>query len=189
MAGYRRKHSPSHAGFRVFWLMASGLSITAGYHRLWAHTTYQANPVIKVFLLLFGAAAFEGSALEWCTDHRNHHRYVDTARDPYNINRGFWYAHIGWLMILDPNKRNFENVEDMSTDYLIRFQHKYYSYVAIFMGFILPTLIAALWHDWMGGLDLGGCCKNGFKPSFYFLYQFSLPFIWQTELFGHSECS
>lgn len=150
------------------WLMASGLAITAGYHRLWAHTTYQANPIIKVFFLLFGAAAFEGSALEWCTDHRNHHRYVDTERDPYNINRGFWYAHIGWLMILDQSKRNFDNVEDMSTDYFIKFQHKYYSYIAIFMGFIVPTLIAALWHDWLGGLIWVGVMRMVLNHHFTF---------------------
>ncbi len=152
----------------LLWLLATGLSITAGYHRLLAHTTYQANPVVRIFFLLFGAAAFQGSALEWSTDHRNHHRYTDSSRDPYNINRGFWYAHIGWLMLLDASTRNFDNVQDLSCDFWIRFQHKYYPYIAIFMGFILPMLIAALWHDWFGGLILVGVLRMVINHHFTF---------------------
>ncbi len=46
-------------GVFVFYLAATGLSITGGYHRLFAHRTYQANRMVKLFYLLFGAAACE----------------------------------------------------------------------------------------------------------------------------------
>lgn len=32
----------------------AGLGITAGYHRFFAHRTYQAHPVIEIFYLLLG---------------------------------------------------------------------------------------------------------------------------------------
>ena len=53
---------------------------------------------MKLFVLLFGAASFENSALDWTADHRIHHKHVDEDDDPYDISKGFFYAHIGWLL-------------------------------------------------------------------------------------------
>jgi len=152
----------------LFWLIASGLSITAGYHRLFAHRTYRANVLVRLFFILMGAAAFEGSVLEWSTDHRNHHRYTDTDRDPYDIKKGFWYAHIGWLFVLETELRDYSNVEDLSADPLIRFQHKYFSYIAIVVGFVFPTLLALLWGDPLGGLLIAGVFRTVLNQHFTF---------------------
>ena len=53
------------------------VSITAGYHRLFSHRCYQAAWPVRLFFLIFGAAAFEGSALGWSLDHRQHHNHID----------------------------------------------------------------------------------------------------------------
>ena len=74
------------------------LSITAGYHRLFAHRTYNAAWPVRLFFLIFGAAGLQGAAIQWALDHRDHHNYVDdNDRDPYSINKGFFWAHMGWL--------------------------------------------------------------------------------------------
>lgn len=142
----------------MFLLMcAAGFSITTGYHRLFSHRSYKAAWPVRLLLVLFGSAAFQGSVLEWCTDHRNHHLYTDTDKDPYSIKKGFWYAHIGWLFVLDPTKRDFSNVSELAEDPIIRFQHKYFPTVATVMGFIFPMLVAGLgWGDWLGGLLIAG---------------------------------
>lgn len=140
-----------------------GISITGGYHRLFSHQTYQATWPVRLFYLLFGAATFEGSVLEWCTDHRNHHLYTDTDKDPYSIKGGFWYAHIGWLFALDPSKRDYSNVEDLMKDPLVRFQHKFYIPIAITVSFVLPILLATLWGDWLGGLIIAGALRITFS--------------------------
>jgi len=150
------------------WLAATGLTITAGYHRLFAHNTYRARRIVKILFLLFGAAAFQGSVLEWCTDHRNHHRYPETEKDPYNIEKGFWYAHIGWLIFLDPAQREFSNVEDLAADPWIRWQHRYFNRLAVLCGFIVPALIAACWGDWLGGLLLAGVLRTVINHHFTF---------------------
>src|SRR5579871_517584 len=61
----------------VLFLGANGMSITCGYHRLWAHATYEAHPLLKVLYLLFGAMALQNSALVWSAFHRVHHREID----------------------------------------------------------------------------------------------------------------
>jgi stearoyl-CoA desaturase (Delta-9 desaturase) len=165
----------SHQFFWATMIMAlvytyiTGVAITAGYHRLFSHRTYKAHPVARVILGLLGASNFEGSVLDWCTDHRNHHLYTDTDRDPYSIKRGFWHAHMGWLFTLDTTKRDFSNVEDLDADPFLHFCHKYYVPVAIFMGFIVPMLFAGLlWGDWLGGLLIGGALRIGFNQQVTF---------------------
>ena len=71
----------------VFYILATSLSITMGYHRLFAHSTFKANAFVRFLVLFFGAAAFQQSALKWASQHRDHHRYVDTEQDPYNIKK------------------------------------------------------------------------------------------------------
>ena len=83
----------------VFFYLASGLSITAGYHRLFSHRTHKGAWPLRLFYALFGAAAFQNSAIKWCSDHRRHHRKTDEEEDPYSVTRGFFWAHIGWVMV------------------------------------------------------------------------------------------
>ncbi|WP_232059293.1 fatty acid desaturase family protein [Kineobactrum salinum] len=40
----------------VAFLYLNGLSITGGYHRLWAHKAYEAHPVLKCFFAFWGRA-------------------------------------------------------------------------------------------------------------------------------------
>src|SRR5512140_423125 len=77
---------------------ATGLSITLGYHRLYSHQAFKASLPVRLFTLLFGAAAFENSALCWAADHRRHHKFSDQEEDPYDISKGFFHAHIGWIL-------------------------------------------------------------------------------------------
>ena len=79
-------------------LVATGFSITLGYHRLFSHATFRARLPVRLFTLIFGAAAFENSVLMWASDHRRHHKHVDHDEDPYDISKGFFHAHIGWLL-------------------------------------------------------------------------------------------
>ena len=64
--------------FQWLWALAflylNGMSITGGYHRLWAHKSYEAGPVLKSLFALWGAGALQNSILVWASDHRRHHR-------------------------------------------------------------------------------------------------------------------
>lgn len=132
-------------GFQIsiflFFFISTGLSITLGYHRLFSHLSFQASWPVKVFTLLFGAAAFEGSALEWCADHRRHHKFVDQDDDPYDISKGFFHAHIGWLLFRTGPDTPLTWVRDLQKDRLAVWQHQYYVPIAMGMSFALPALI------------------------------------------------
>ena len=133
-----------------------GLSITGGYHRLFAHPTYRAAWPLKLFYLLFGAASVQNSALKWSSDHRRHHTRTDEEEDPYNIRKGFWWAHMGWVLVKEPEVPTYANVKDLQADPLVRFQHRFYVPLALLVGWGLPTAVAALWGDPWGGLLVAG---------------------------------
>lgn len=135
-----------------FFFIATGLSITLGYHRLFSHLSFQASLPVRLFTLLFGAAAFESSALTWCADHRRHHKHVDEEEDPYAITKGFFYAHIGWLLFRTQPDTPLTWVRDLQKDKLAVWQHRYYVPIAIAMGFGVPALIGFIGGGAVGAL-------------------------------------
>ena len=128
-----------------FFLISTGLSITLGYHRLFSHLTFKASWPVKFYTLLFGAAAFEGSALEWSADHRRHHKFVDHEEDPYDISKGLFHAHIGWLLFRTGPDTPLTWVPDLQKDRLAVWQHRHYVPIAITVAFALPAAIGWAW--------------------------------------------
>jgi len=136
----------------VFMFTATGLSITLGYHRLYAHRTFQAHPVVRLLTLLFGAAAFENSVLNWASDHRRHHKHVDHDQDPYDIRKGFFFAHMGWLLFKHLPEAPLDNVADIRKDRLAMWQHRYVELIGGVIGFGFPALLGWLWNGPVGAL-------------------------------------
>ena len=140
--------------------VACGLGITAGYHRLFAHRTYNPVAPVRWALLAFGAATFQNSALSWSADHRAHHADTDGAGDPHAVTRGAWFAHVGWLFRRREASADVTRLTDLGAVTSIRLQHRFYVFIAIGVGLVLPTVIAAQWGDPWGGLLVGGFLRT-----------------------------
>jgi stearoyl-CoA desaturase (delta-9 desaturase) len=153
----------------ILYYLATGLSITAGYHRLFAHRSYEAHFLVRLFFLLFGAGAFQWSAMKWCTDHRRHHNKVDTQEDPYSVKKGFFWAHMGWLFREEKKCYKGHFAKDLKNDPLVRWQHKYILPLSIFMGFIFPTIIGHFFGSLLGGFAIIGLCRMVFVHHSTFL--------------------
>ncbi len=155
--------SSGYTGSEVMWISIFGLifavltnlSITMGYHRLYSHKSYEAHPILEAILLFIGAGAFQGSCLKWSSDHRIHHRFEDTDKDPYSIKKGFWYAHMGWMMKNDSVNLPIQ-APDLLKNKLVMFQHNYYVYLAVMVGYILPLAIGHLLGNALLGLLIAG---------------------------------
>src|SRR6185437_11504300 len=159
--GIRHGYSAGAWGFFVFFLYANGMSITGGYHRLWAHRTYEAHWSLRVFYLVFGTMALQNSVLVWSSGHRTHHLNVDDEeRDPYSIRRGFWFAHLGWMIREYPSGvPDFVNVPDLRRDPMLTFQHSFYLPLAITINLGLPLLAGWLIGDLWGTFMLAGILR------------------------------
>ncbi|KAK0506400.1 delta 9-fatty acid desaturase protein [Armillaria luteobubalina] len=136
------------------------LGITAGYHRLWSHRSYNASLPLQYILAMAGAGCLQGSIKWWSRGHRAHHRYTDTDLDPYNAHRGLFYSHIGWMLVKPRRKPGVADVSDLSKNNVVKWQHKHYLTLILAMGFVFPSLIAWLgWGDAKGGFVYAGVLR------------------------------
>ncbi len=145
----------------VLFCIATGLSITAGYHRLWAHNAYKAHWSLRLFFALFGAATVQNSILSWVTGHRRHHRYVDdNDRDPYSAGRGLWFSHMGWMLRSYPSgKEDLSNVKDLMRDPIVMWQEKHYHAITWTMNLAPPLLVGFITGDYLANLLLMGFAR------------------------------
>ena len=157
-----------HYGYDTFeWLVFislmvfCGMSITAGYHRLWSHKTYHAHPILRIIFALGGACALQNDILHWVSDHRRHHQFVDNnERDPYSAKRGFWFSHIGWILRdYQSGQEDLSNVKDLTSDAVVVFQHKHYLKLALATNIGLPCVLGLFHGDILGCLLLGGVLR------------------------------
>ncbi len=136
----------------IFYVYATGMSITLGYHRLYSHMAFKAKWPVRLWTLIFGACAFENSCLDWVSDHRLHHKHVDQDEDPYDISKGFFWAHMGWLIFKLQPKPPMMNVADLRKDPMVMWQHRWVQSIAVVFGLILPAILGFLWNGWEGAL-------------------------------------
>ncbi|XP_035224700.1 stearoyl-CoA desaturase 5-like [Stegodyphus dumicola] len=131
--------------FAFFLYITSGLGVTAGAHRLWSHRSYKARLPLRILLAFVYTIAFENDIYEWARDHRVHHKYSETDADPHNAKRGFFFAHIGWLLCRkhpDVIKRGKAiDLSDLMADPVVRFHRKHYLKLVVPCCFVIPTLI------------------------------------------------
>lgn len=120
-----------------------GLGITAGAHRLWAHKSYKAKAPLRIFLMLCNCVAFENDVYEWSRDHRVHHKFSETDADPHNATRGFFFSHMGWLLVRKHpdvrDKGGKVDMADLAADKVLMFQRKYYIPLVVSMCFMMPS--------------------------------------------------
>ncbi|KAJ4439346.1 hypothetical protein ANN_07468, partial [Periplaneta americana] len=165
-------------GYWVFIL--SGAGITVGAHRYFTHRTFKMNQVLRfIFMLLFTMSG-ENDLYIWVRDHRQHHKYSDTDADPHNAKRGFFFSHVGWIMVRKhpevKAKMKTLDLSDIENDPIIKFHKKYYLalYVAINAFFVaIPCL---LWNE-------------AFWASFWGVYMFRTVLVynctWSVNSFAH----
>lgn len=169
-------------------LIFSGISITAGYHRLWSHKAYDAHPVVKLFFAFFGAAAVQNSILIWSSGHRRHHRHIDdNEQDPYSIGRGFWFAHIGWMLKDYPSSElDFSNAKDLQRDPIVMNQHKYYLVWVMLSAVAVPLLLGYLNGNILGMALLAGVLRLVINHHVTFFIN-SLAHMWGRQPYTDSN--
>ena len=136
--------------FFIVYSAMGGLGVTAGAHRLWAHKTYKARMPLQVLLMLFNCVSFQNHILEWARDHRVHHKFSETDADPHNAKRGFFFAHVGWLLMRKhPDvliKGKTVDISDLKRDPVVMFQYRYYLPLSFVLTLFLPVFIP--WYFW-----------------------------------------
>ena len=135
--------------FLVFYVL-TGLGITVGYHRLFAHRSFEAVQPVRIALAVLGAMTLQGPLTQWVTDHRKHHARSDAEGDPHSPHlsgggfvgtvKGLIHAHVGWLFTTKGMERGDIYGRDLYDDRKIQVVDRLYLvWVALSVG--LPFAI------------------------------------------------
>lgn len=168
-----------------YWFVAlymfGGLGVTAGAHRLWTHRSYKAHFLLRIFLMLMDTICFQNDLIEWSRDHRTHHKYSETDADPHNAKRGFFFAHVGWLMMKKhPQviiKGQGVDMSDLRADPVVMFQHRFFVPFGLLIAFIIPTVVP--WYFWDESLFTSFCMCTMTR------YMFHLNVTWLVNSAAH----
>lgn len=168
--------------FLALFFTLNGIGIGSGYHRLWSHRTYRAHPALRVFLAIMGGMALQNSILIWCARHRVHHRDVDdNDKDPYSIGRGFWFAHIGWMLKDYPSGTvDYSIVPDLEKDPVVMWQHRNYLALALVSNLGVPLLLGWMVGDLWGVFLLAGIARLVLNHHVTFFIN-SLAHMWGSQ--------
>ncbi|XP_062989274.1 stearoyl-CoA desaturase [Elgaria multicarinata webbii] len=165
----------------VLCFILCGLGITAGAHRLWSHRSYKASLALRIFLAVINSMAFQNDIYEWARDHRAHHKFSETDADPHNASRGFFFSHIGWLLVRKHpdviEKGQKLDLSDLKADKVVMFQRRFYKSSVVIMCFLVPAFVP--WYFW------GEPYFNSFLLASILRYTASLNATWLVNSAAH----
>lgn len=163
------------ASLVVFFLMRCVGSVIT-YHRVLGHRTHIMHPVVEAICTAFGFFGSLSSPVEFCASHTNHHKFVDTEKDPHPV------KYLGWKTMFPifwnesgPDGGDIRTVVRLRRNKIAYFFHRYHWMllplplllllisVKVFMFFYLIPLALTLWslslstlnHDKNGPKDMG----------------------------------
>ncbi|MEW5852301.1 MAG: fatty acid desaturase [Myxococcota bacterium] len=134
--------------------------ITGGYHRYFAHRSFQTGRVFQFLLAFLATTSAQKGVLWWAGHHRHHHKHSDQESDLHSpVRHGFWWSHMGWLLSPQYDRAPLEKIQDFARFPELRFLDKHWwlpptlmavtlllvgGTPALFWGFFLSTVF--LWH-------------------------------------------
>ena len=138
------------AVYHIVGYFLGGLGITALYHRAWTHNSVTFARPVEYALAVCSILIPQMPAKQWMSTHILHHHHVDTQLDPYNIKRGFWWAHFEWI-ILAPVPPIVLPAR-LHDNPVVEWQEKNYYIVSTIINLLIPIALAvAAGAPWWGG--------------------------------------
>ena len=111
--------------------------ITAGYHRYFSHRSYKLARGWQFLMAFLAETSGQKGVLWWAAHHRVHHRHADQDPDIHSpLKRGFWWAHVGWVLSNEYDKYDPALIQDFGKYPELRWLDKHYM--------VPPIALAAL---------------------------------------------
>jgi stearoyl-CoA desaturase (delta-9 desaturase) len=173
-------------GLTAVLIVVVGHGVTIGYHRLFAHRSFEANRPLKISLAVLGSMALQGSIIGWVADHRRHHRYADRPGDPHSPLfkddtplfgiGGLWHAHLGWCFTVDATSRQ-HYAADLLDDRDLVWIDRLFVPLSI-ATFAVPAAIGYAWNGW-------ACALTAFLCAGFVRIGFMLNGTWSVNSICH----
>lgn len=169
-------------------VLTAAVGVEVGFHRYFSHRAFDAGPALRWALAVLGCMAGQGSVIFWAGIHRRHHTHADSPGDPHSPYlhgthfmgrvRGFWHAHVGWLLTGDDYKSSANAVDILRDPIVYGVSRRYGTWALV--GLLLPAVAGALIERSAFGA-LQGLLWGGFVRVFAGQH-----FIWGVNSLGHT---
>ena len=132
----------SFALFMVFLMYFIRMfGITAGFHRFFSHKTFKTSRTFQFILAYLATCSAQMGPIWWASHHRHHHKYTDEIEDPHTPTlKGFFWAHVGWIMSPANGSTKEEYVGDLNRFPELKFLDKYHYLAPLSMALFLYGL-------------------------------------------------
>ncbi len=122
----------------ITYVITGMLGVNIGLHRLLSHRSFKTYPFIEKLCSLISVVTTIGSPLAWVAVHRQHHKSVETNKDPhspytdgkYSLTKAFKV----WIGLWDVTNISPKIVRDLRQSNFQKWLHKNY----------LPLIIVAV---------------------------------------------
>jgi len=117
------------------------LALTAAYHRYFAHKTFKTSRPFQALLAVAGTTCVQRGPIWWSAHHRTHHRYTDLPQDVHSpVERGLWWAHIGWLLGRRTDTADETGVRDLTAVPELRWIEKHWLIFPVALAVVLAAV-------------------------------------------------
>ncbi len=130
------------------WIVGS-LGVGLGYHRLLTHRSFKAPKWLEYTLTAFGTMSMQDAPDKWVATHRIHHAYTETEKDPHSTRPGFWWAHMGWVILGTAQDHDDATLKRFIPDLL---KDRFHVLLAKF--YLVPIILSGFLLYALGGLEL-----------------------------------
>ncbi len=160
-----------------------GFGITALYHRSWTHNAVAFSRPVEYFFAVCSVFVPQMPAKQWISTHILHHTHTDEYADPYNIQRGFSWAHFEWIIFAPVPPVVLP--ERLVGNPVIAWQERYYWPLSAILNIVVPCVVSvASGSPWWGGLLLS-CLRMAVMCNVVFAVN-SVCHAWGTRPFSKS---
>ncbi|MBI4118154.1 MAG: acyl-CoA desaturase [Parcubacteria group bacterium] len=127
--------------------------VHTGHHIYFSHTGFRTGRLSQCVLAFVTEMALQKGVLQWASNHRDHHTWSDTPKDPHTPKKGFWWSHVGWIM--SPKYADYRStrvLRDFGQFPEIVWLDRWYVVPPSILG-ILVFLLGFAWGGWVGGIS------------------------------------
>lgn len=108
----------------VSWIVIGKVGGEIGFHRYFAHRSFNTSRLKDRMLLILGSLVMVGSSLSWVGAHRVHHAKADTLEDPHSPHYQHWFKL--WIIDWKPFVVKQSQITDLLRDPWQIFLHRWY---------------------------------------------------------------
>lgn len=88
------------------------------YHRLLTHRGLKCPKWLEHAMVVIAMSCLQETPARWVAIHRRHHQFADQQPDPHSPLASFFWAHIGWILVHQPELSRLGIYERYAKDIL-----------------------------------------------------------------------